>query len=203
MSEAGGLPLGIVDGLEIDDDRVVTIAHDDPLRGLVGRVDLLVRNEWGDIDEVPGPGVRLVFQAITPTHPDMTADHIDDSLLLAVMVGSGRRMRSDVCYSRPYPLRAYRFPRYRRHPVHPGRLWSIRVEVLRLDYTDGVGPRYRSLCRMSRLVRAHRSALSRNPRPGPAGANRVRWNVFARISKSTMKRAPLVVSDTHAAHHYR
>jgi hypothetical protein len=36
MSEAGGLPLGIVDGLEIDDDRVVTIAHDDPLRGLVG-----------------------------------------------------------------------------------------------------------------------------------------------------------------------
>src|SRR5713226_7819961 len=88
MSEAGGLPLGIVDGLEIDDDRVVTIAHDDPLRGLVGWIDLLVRNEGGDIDEVPGPGVRLVFQAITPTHPDMTADHIDDGLLLAVMVGS-------------------------------------------------------------------------------------------------------------------
>src|SRR6266404_3216264 len=63
MSEAGGLPLGIVDGLEIDDDRVVTIAHDDPLRGHVGRIDLLMWNEGGDIDEVPGPGVRLVFQS--------------------------------------------------------------------------------------------------------------------------------------------
>src|SRR6266404_1216986 len=164
MSEAGGLPLGIVDGLEIDDDRVVTIAHDDPLRGLVGRIDLLMRNEGGDIDEVPGPGVRLVFQAITPTHPDMTADHIDDGLLLAVMVGSRRRMRSDVCYPRPYPLRANRFPRYRHHPVHPRRLWSIRVEVLRLDYTHGVDPRCRSLCLMSSLVRAHRSTLSRSPR---------------------------------------
>ena len=36
MNEAGGLSLGIVDGLDIDDDRVVTIAHDGPLRGLVG-----------------------------------------------------------------------------------------------------------------------------------------------------------------------
>src|SRR6267142_6206743 len=36
MNEAGGLPLGIVDGLDIADDRVVTIAHDGPLRGLVG-----------------------------------------------------------------------------------------------------------------------------------------------------------------------
>src|SRR5258707_4672397 len=37
-------------------------------------------------------------------------------------------------------------------------------KVLRLDYTHGVGPRCRSLCRMSSLVHGHRSTLSRAPR---------------------------------------
>src|SRR5437016_2445424 len=75
MSEAGGLPLGVVDGLEIDDDRVVTIAHDDPLRGLVGRIDLLVRNERGDIDEVPGSGVRLVNEESRGSRAVRCAEH--------------------------------------------------------------------------------------------------------------------------------
>src|SRR5207244_8097484 len=92
VSEASGLRMGFVDTLEIDDDRVVTVAHDDPLRCLVGRIDLLMRNEGRHIDEVPGAGVRLIFQAVTPPHPDMATDHIDDGLLLAVMVGSGRRI---------------------------------------------------------------------------------------------------------------
>src|SRR5207244_13455300 len=149
MSEAGGLPLSVVDGLEIDDHRVVTVAHDDPLRGLVGRIDLLMRNEGRHIDEVPGPGLRLIFQAVTPTHPDMATDHIDDGLLLAVMVGSGRRKRGDVCYPRPYPLRANGVPRYRRDSVHPGRLWRIRVEMVRGDYTHGRDVGSPALCRIS------------------------------------------------------
>src|SRR6266850_1546205 len=186
VSEAGGLLLGFVDGLEIDDDRVVTVAHDDPLRGLGGRIDLLVRNEGRYIDEVPGPGVRLVFQAVTPTHPDTATDHIDDGLLLAVMVGSGRRMRSYVCYPRPYPLRADGVPRYGRHSVHPGRLWRIRVEMLRVDDTHGVDPRCRPLFRMSSRVRAHRSSSFEGPRTGLARTERVGWNVFARISKPTL-----------------
>src|SRR5439155_24270325 len=176
VSEAGRLLLGFVDGLEIDDDRVVTVAHDDPLRGLVGRIDLLVRNEGRHIDEVPGPGVRLKFQAVTPTHPDMATDHIDDGLLLAVMVGSGRRMRSDVCYPRPYPLRADGVPRYGRHSVHPGRLWRIGVAMLGVVDTHGVDPRCRHLFRMCSRVGAHRSSPFVGPRIGLALAGRVVTN---------------------------
>ena len=138
-----------------------------------GRIDLLMRNEGRHIDEVPGPGVRLILQPVTPTHPDMATDHIDDGLLLAVMVGSGRRMRGDVCYPRPYPLRANGGPRYRRDSVHPGRLWRIRVEMVRVDYTHGVDPRCRSLFRVSSRVRAHWSCSFEGPR-GRAGADAAR-----------------------------
>src|SRR5438445_11678648 len=97
-----------------------------------GRIDLLMRNEGRHIDEVPGPGVRLIFQAVTPTHPDMTTDHIDDGLLLAVMVGSGRARRGDACYPGPYPLRADGVPRSAAHSVHPDGLGRFGVKLSRV-----------------------------------------------------------------------
>ena len=83
--------LGLGDGreFEVDDDGLLAAAHDDALeRRVGGGVDLLVRHEGWDKDEVAGTGVGDELEGLAPAHARPPAHDVDDALQLAVVVGA-------------------------------------------------------------------------------------------------------------------
>src|SRR5262245_1533094 len=92
MSSIGSSLLCGVQGFEIDDYRLLRVAHDHPLRGRIRGVNLLVRHKRRYINKIPRLYILLEFQLITPADLAPTRDHVNDRLKLAMMMFAARDM---------------------------------------------------------------------------------------------------------------
>ena len=87
---------------QVDYDWVGRAADDDPAEGfLLGQINLHVRREGRDVEEVSGADPRFGFAALAPADERFAFEHIDDGFLLAVMVDAGTRAGFDE--ERPAP----------------------------------------------------------------------------------------------------
>ena len=63
-----GLLLAIRCRFEIDHDWLLGVAHDDPLRDCVGRIEFLVGHERRDVNEVAGLHIFHEFEVVAPAN---------------------------------------------------------------------------------------------------------------------------------------
>ena len=67
--------------VEVDDDRLLVVAHDDAGKGVVlTSIDLLMGDERRHVDEVPRPSFGNEFEALSPSHPRPATDYVDNAL---------------------------------------------------------------------------------------------------------------------------
>ena len=89
---AGGRLGELVQLGQVDHDRIGIRTGDNPDgRVLGGRVDLLVHRVRGNENEVPRTGLNDVLQTVAPPVPGGAFNHVQDCLLIAVVVRAGRR----------------------------------------------------------------------------------------------------------------
>src|SRR5262249_61874536 len=84
--------LGFFDGgdVEVDSDRFVVASDQHTLKAFATTcVDLLVRNEWRDVDEIAGTGLGDELEPFSPAHPGPAFHDINHALEVTVMVCSG------------------------------------------------------------------------------------------------------------------
>src|SRR5580700_3027869 len=75
--------------VKIHHDRVLTAAYHDGFTRLVGEsVDLLMRHEGRNVDEVARSGLAAEFQPLSPPHAGLAADNVENGFELAVVVRS-------------------------------------------------------------------------------------------------------------------
>src|SRR5919199_6908757 len=80
--------------IEVDDDRLLIITHDDAgERFVTAGINLLVGNERWYVDEVARPGLGNEFQAFSPPHPRTATYHIDHTLQFSVVMRTGFSVR--------------------------------------------------------------------------------------------------------------
>ena len=78
--------------VEIHYDRVLTASDDDGFTGFVGEsVDLLMRYERRNIDEIAWSGFTAELEVVSPPHASPAANNVKDGFELAVV------MRSSLC----------------------------------------------------------------------------------------------------------
>ena len=76
--------------IEVDDDGILAAAHHYYFDGLVGAgVQLLVRDEGRDENEIAGSGFIGELQAVAPAHSGAATDDVEDALQLAVVMRAG------------------------------------------------------------------------------------------------------------------
>jgi len=93
--DGGTLDEGVELG-KVHDHRVDAGPYHGPDRlGHGGGVDLLVNHMGRNEDEVAGACLGDMFQTFTPAVPGRTADHVQDGLLIAVVMRACRRARPD------------------------------------------------------------------------------------------------------------
>ena len=116
--------------VEIHYDRVLTASDDDGFTGFVGEsVDLLVRYERRNIDEITCSGFTAELEAVAPPHASPAANYVEDGFELAVV------MRSSLCvgldYHRAGPQLACSRSGVRNsgRPSHAGSLRCVRVQI--------------------------------------------------------------------------
>ncbi len=125
--------------VEIDYDGVLTAADDDGFTGLVGvRVDLLVRDVWGHVNEIAGPGFTGEFQVVAPSHAGATANDVEDRFEFAVMMRPGFGVGLDDDGACPQFARARSSVGDGGCASHSGSLGSIGVQIARCDDFDAV-----------------------------------------------------------------
>ena len=125
--------------IEIDYHRLLAAAHDHARQRRVGRgVDLLMRHEGRNKDEIARPGFGDVFEMFAPAHPRAPGDDVDDAFKFAVMMRAGLRVRFDPDRARPDFLRSGASVVDRRRARHPGRLCRIGVKLVAGNYSDAV-----------------------------------------------------------------
>jgi hypothetical protein len=127
-------------GRDDDDGFLAAAAQNAGQRLGVARVDLLVRHERRNVDEIAGACLRGEFQAITPLHPRPARDDIDHALDGAMMVRTGLRFRMDHDGACPEPFRTGARLRDRGGAVHSGRLRRVGVEFAGADDAHAVVP---------------------------------------------------------------
>jgi hypothetical protein len=77
---------------KVDHNRIRVRTGDNPDgRSLGGRVDLLVHGVRRNEDEVSRAGLDNMLQAVAPTVSGGAFQHVQDRLLIAVVVRTGRR----------------------------------------------------------------------------------------------------------------
>src|SRR4051794_3945565 len=90
--ETSGLRPGVV--RKINDDRRCGAAHDDPSKRLaLRRVDFHVRQEGGNMNEIPGLRTGDRFPTDAPANFADAGEDVGDRLLLPVMMYPGSRPR--------------------------------------------------------------------------------------------------------------
>lgn len=109
MSGLIGLLLAIRRRFEVDHDRFLRIAHDDPLRDCVGRIEFLMGHERGHVDEVAGLHVLHEFEVVAPANLCMAGDYIDDGFETAVVVFAAGNVWVNVGDTGPDALRSRQF----------------------------------------------------------------------------------------------
>src|SRR5215212_3282517 len=80
--------------VEVDDNRLLIITHDDAGQRFVpAGINLLMGNERRHIDEVARPSFSNEFQAFSPSHPRTATYHINHALQFSVVMGTGFGVR--------------------------------------------------------------------------------------------------------------
>ena len=70
--------------IEINNDRLLLIAHDDTAEWfVVARINLLMENERWNVDEVARARFRDILQPFARAHARLALHHIDHALQLA------------------------------------------------------------------------------------------------------------------------
>src|SRR5580698_6950106 len=76
--------------VQVDHHRLLAAADDYGLHWFIALgVDLLVGDEWRDIDKVTRPGFFDELEPIAPAHASSPADNVQHSLDISVMMGAG------------------------------------------------------------------------------------------------------------------
>jgi hypothetical protein len=114
--------------VEIDNDRLLIIAHDDTAKGFVlARINLLMGNERWHVDEVARPSFGNEFKTLSPPHPRSATDHVDHALQFPMVMGTGFGARVNRDGTSPQLVCAGRGMRNGRRTCHARRLWSIEI----------------------------------------------------------------------------
>jgi len=122
-----------VSQLEIDDDGFLTAAAQHARqRFVVAGIDLLMRHEWGHVDEIARTRLRDVLEAITPAHAGASAHDVDHALDRPVMMGAGLRVRVDDYCPRPQLFCARSSVGNRGSTGHAYGLRRVAVEFIRV-----------------------------------------------------------------------
>ena len=132
---------GLFDGwdVEVDDDRFLSAAYENAFERLVGAgVDLLMRNERWNVNEITGPGFGGEFQMVAPTHACFAFHDVDYAFKVAVMMRSSFGIWMDVDSARPELRRAGRCVGNRSSAIHPWCLRCVAVQVTGVNYADTV-----------------------------------------------------------------
>src|SRR5215213_10444843 len=88
--------------IEIDNDRLLVVAHDGTgKRFVLARIDLLMRNERRHVDEVARPSFGDELEALPPPHPRPTIYHVDHALKSPMVMRTGLGVRVDRDGTRP------------------------------------------------------------------------------------------------------
>src|SRR5471032_790633 len=125
--------------VQIHHHRLVVAAHEYAFQRFVGeRVDFLMRHVRRHEDEITRSGFSGKFQMIAPLHARLAAHDVDHAFKRAVMMRSGFRIRMDRDRAGPDFLGAYASSVDCGRPIHSGRLWGIRIELIALDHLDAV-----------------------------------------------------------------
>ena len=116
--------------VEVHHDGVLTASDDDSFAGLVGAsVDLLVRYERRNIDEIARSGFTAEFEVVSPPHASPAANNVEDCFELAVV------MRSGLCVGLDYDRAGPQLTGSRSgvcngsRPSHAGSLRCVRVQI--------------------------------------------------------------------------
>src|SRR5215211_4603959 len=122
--------------VEVDDDWLLTAAyHHARQRGIRPGVDLLVRRERGDIDEVARSGLGRELEPLAPPHPRPSADDVDDAFQCTVVMRTGLRIWFDRDRPRPELFGAGSSGGDRGGAVHARRLRRVHIELVGVDHT--------------------------------------------------------------------
>src|SRR5665213_2844801 len=133
--------LGLLDcgDVEVHHHRLLAAAQQHAFEHLVfARVDLLVRHEGRDPDEIPGPRLGGELERLAPAHARLAAHDEDDTLHRAVVVGAGLGVGQDVYRPRPDLLRAHAREVDRRGARHALGLRHVGVEVVAMHDAHAV-----------------------------------------------------------------
>jgi len=123
--------------IEIDDDRFLSGADQHAFQRLVATgIDFLMRHEWRHEDEIAGAGFGHEFKIVTPAHPRLALDDIDDAFEIAVMMGAGLGVGVDRHGSGPDLFRAGASVIDRGCAIHARSLRRIWVEGIARDDFD-------------------------------------------------------------------
>jgi len=88
----------------------------------------------------PGPAGKKL-QTFSPAHTRSAADHVDDALQFAMMVGTGLGIRMNLNRAGPYFVRTRPSVIDRCRPRHAGSLRGIEIEsVSRNDFHSMIAP---------------------------------------------------------------
>ena len=76
--------------IEIDNDRLLVIAHGDTGKWFIlACINLLMGNERWHVDEVARPSFGNEFETLSPPHPRAATDHVDHALQFSMVMGTG------------------------------------------------------------------------------------------------------------------
>ena len=82
--------------IKIHDNRLLTIPHDNRFARVIWiSINLLVRYIRRNVNKISSCGFVTEFQAIAPTHPHSSFQHVQDGFQLSMVVRSCLRIRLD------------------------------------------------------------------------------------------------------------
>src|SRR5258706_15886271 len=85
-----------VEGLQVDHDCLLCVAHDHPMRGRVRRiVGLLVRRERWHINKIARFCFPFKFHMLAPAHHYLARNDVNDGFEFSMMMHSTRCLRLD------------------------------------------------------------------------------------------------------------
>src|SRR5215212_10648777 len=114
--------------IEINNDRLLVIAHDDTGKWFaLVRINLLMGNERWHVDEVARPSFGNEFEVLSPPHPRPATYHVDHALQFPVVMGTGLGVRVYRDGTRPQLVCAGRGMRDGRRTCHARRLRGISI----------------------------------------------------------------------------
>jgi hypothetical protein len=130
--------LGRLD-VQIDNDRFLAAPDKNAAKRLFSvRIDLLMRNERRNIDEIARTGLRYELKIFSPAHSRPPAYNVNNAFQVPMMMRARFRIGSNCYGSGPKLFGAGSRIRDCRGPIHTGCLGRVAVELVATDYLDAM-----------------------------------------------------------------